>query len=459
MQGEPATDLLQSDFAALAATVRAPTGSADELARNLGQVYDLVFAADLARYDVPTARRSAAGLMQAIFDLRMELRAGIRDWQARGLMSEAAQKALRDAFRVSRYAVDMLGEIATGYEQLAAGAETYKAFAGGPLNTQFGPAVAPGAPLDFRAGDVLLQRGQLHNSAAIARIGDVDSQFSHIAMIFIGDDGRQWVVESLIEDGAVINTLDYAIGHGLGRCVLYRHKNEALAARAAKLIHDRVVRSRSGGGTRILYDFTMELDPNEELFCSKLVSQAFLEASDGTVKLPAFPTRLDMQNRDFFERIGVTAKTTFAPADIDLEPGFDLIAEWQDYRVTSNLRLQDMVMTKLLEWMEEGAKFKEDGAIHLIAYLGRASSYLSDKAKNLIQEVVPKVPSNMSRRTIATIAMLHKTAEIPYRRLQTLERESIANTGHGLHPRDVLAELERMREASKGRIGYLAGLR
>ena len=33
------------------------------------------------------------------------------------------------------------------------------------------------------------------------------------------------MVEALIEEGAVINPLDQALEHGLGRCVLLRHKD------------------------------------------------------------------------------------------------------------------------------------------------------------------------------------------------------------------------------------------
>ena len=65
-----------------------------------------------------------------------------------------------------------------------------------------------------------------------------------------------------------------------------------------------------------------------------------------------------MKNRDFLDRIGVTAKETFAPADIELEPDFDFVAEWQDYRVTSRLRLQDLLMDELFRWMDDyGYKF------------------------------------------------------------------------------------------------------
>jgi hypothetical protein len=165
-----------------------------------------------------------------------------------------------------------------------------------------------------------------------------------------------------------------------------------------------------------------------------------------------------MKNRDFVERIGVTAKETFAPADIELEPAFDLVAEWQDYRATSSLRRQDMIMTKFFDWMENhGWRFKSDFLIELISVFGRLSSHLSSRAKELISSVVPKVPSNMSRSCIALIAMLHKTAEGLVPGLKALEEDHIRMTRRPLHPRELLAHLERTREISNGRIGYLVG--
>ncbi len=202
----------------------------------------------------------------------------------------------------------------------------------------------------------------------------------------------------------------------------------------------------------------MELKGEKELFCSKLVRLAFDRASGGTVVLPTFTTRFDMVNRDFMDRIGVTARETFAPGDIELEPDFDVVAEWQDYRVTSRLRLQDLLMDKLFWWMDEyGYKFHEDLAIRLVGFLGRGSSGLSDGTKQLIAEVFPKVPPNMSRSAIQAVAMLHKTAEPLLERLQAFERQSIEQHGRPMHAREVFDHLEAMRQEGKGRIGYLVG--
>jgi hypothetical protein len=165
-----------------------------------------------------------------------------------------------------------------------------------------------------------------------------------------------------------------------------------------------------------------------------------------------------MKNRDFVDRIGVTARETFAPADIELEPGFDLVAEWQDYRVSSRLRLQDLLMDRLFLWMElYDYRFKEDLPIKLIGYLGQLSGKLSTHAKDLIADVVPKVPPNMTRATIQAVAMLHRTAEPLLAELQQLERRSIDRSGRPLHAREVYDFLEAKRQASNGEIGYLVG--
>ena len=322
--------------------------------------------------------------MHTIFRMRMELRDRIAEWQSRGLLTPEAEGALRNVFRVARYGSDMLGELAIGYSRFGRTGKGRRAFSGTDYNTFVNPAYYTGQNVPFQSGDIFLMRGTAYNSAAIARIGAYDTQFSHVGIIHIDDKGEHSVVEALIEDGASITPLEHNLDCGLGRAVLYRCKDADLAARAADLIYQHVKKSRGTLGKRILYDFSMEPDGYKTLFCSKLVRQAFDMASNGAVMLPAFKTQLDMRNHDFFDRIGVTATETFAPADFDMDPRFDLVAEWQDYHLTSTLRLQDMLMTKLLEWMDaRGYVFEEDNVIRLVGLLGRASSFLSDDAKNV----------------------------------------------------------------------------
>ncbi len=432
-----------------------PVATPAELTQLLTGVYQAILGADLEAYDPAATKPQVPQLRQSLFALRGLLRSRIANWHAGGLMTHDNQMALRDCLRAARFASDMLGELAIDFAQLPDGAEPLKAFTGA-INTAMTPAFDTDAAATFQAGDVLLLRGMHHNSAAIARIGDVDSQFSHIGIIHIGKDGRQWMVESLIEEGAVINPLGHALAHGNGRAMLFRHPNRELAARASQIAYDHVRRTYGTWKRRILYDFTMRLDDRRPLFCSKLVRLAYDRASKGRLLLPTFRTRFNMKNCDFIDRIGVKAAETYAPGDTEIEPHFDLVAEWQDFRVTSRLRAQDLIMVKLFEWMEvHGYTFRPDWLIRVIAMLGRLSAHFSEDIKTMLSQTVPKVPVNMARRTIAAIAMLHKTAEPLLMEIRTLEADQIARTGRPLHPRQVYEVLERIRQRSDGRIGYL----
>ena len=367
--GAKASGILD-DLAPLLALVDAPATTPAELTANLRIIYEAILAFDLSRYGQRELAQSAPQIMKAAFDARMRLRNNLTDWANCGVLDRTSSTALRDVFRIARYGIDMLGESAVRNVKLRPRDSLLRAFSGRNHNTLVNPAFDTGKNFPFRSGDVILVRGTRHNSAAIARIGDVDTQFSHICIVHIDGEGVHTVVESLIEDGAVINPLSYALEHGVGRAVLYRYKDADLAADAARAIYDRVDASRTGKRPHIPYDFSMRLKGARRLFCSKLVRLAFEEASGGKVLLPAFTTRLDMTNRDFFRRIGVRTTETFAPGDIDVDPRFDLVAEWRDYRITSKLRANDLIMDKMFEWMEaHGYRFNETFLIRLISYI------------------------------------------------------------------------------------------
>ena len=444
---------LADDVDRIQALAAAPVTSERELNANLTAIYCALFETDLSRYDVAAVRTSAPATIQSLFELRLALRDQISAWDKRECMTHDVQRALRDVFRVTRYAGDMVGELNIGHAKLAAGGATRRGFTGSDLNVLVNPAFQTGTDFPFQSGDVILVRGQAHNSAAIARIGDVDSQFSHVGVVYVDGEGRPFMVEALIESGSVVTPLEHALDHGLGRAVLLRHRDAKLASKAAAFIHSHVAKRRM---RRIWYDFTMQLEGYRHLYCSKLVRLAYAKASDGALMLPAFRTRLDMKNRDFLDRVGVKTVETFAPGDLEIDPRFDIVAEWHDYRITSSLRNQDMIATKLFEFMEaNGYRFQEDATIRLIGWLGRLSAHLSEDAKDMMASVVPKVPPNMKRKTIAVVAMLHKTAQPLLEKLLEIEHSEITKTGHPPHPRDVLAYLDEVRRASGGRIGYL----
>lgn len=445
-----------ADFQRVAELVASEPQSPDELLTCLRAMYAAIFGVDMNAYDAAALTASNPAALELTNNLRLALRDRVKAWSKAGLMTVEVQGALRDVFRAARYATDMLGELLIAYDDMSPGETVYPAFTGPHHNTLAHPDFLGEDGIEFQSGDVLVVRGLLHNSAAIARIGDVDSQFSHVALVHIDERGRRRIVEALIEDGAKISNFNYTLKHALARAVLYRHPDRELAARAAQRIYDRVRQSQRNWDNHIFYDFTMELEGYDKLFCAKLIRQAYDEASHGLLRLPTFPTTFRLASRDFLDRIGVTATTSFAPGDMELESEFQAVAEWRDYRKTSLVRLQDLVMVKLFEWMEQhGYVFRETPGIWILSVLGRASSHLPNVVKSALSFAFPKVPLNMKRETIAAIAMLHNTAQPLLEELKELEKASVKATGRPLHPRDVYAHLDGVEQKAQGRIGYL----
>lgn len=432
--------------------------SEEELAQGLEAVYRELFEVDFSGYDLGELKREAPELLEEMRAVKLALRARIPFWAERGLMGRRTQPALRGVFRIIRYGRDIIGEIRHGHPRLGRREKTEMGFAGPEGFLEVSPQFAA-EPFALKPGDVVLQRGMVHNSAAIARIGDVDSQFSHVAIVARNARGELVMVEAVIEDGAIVSPIEAALRHGLGRAVLFRHRDGELAERAAELIHEHVLARDGRRRPRVLYDFSMALGDYRLMFCAELVRLAYAMASTAEVVLPSYPTRLDMQNRDFIQRIGVSAIETFAPGDLELEPAFDIVAEWRDYRVTSELRLKDMIMTKLFEWMEkEGLKFRPTLWIRTIARLGRISSHLPHWLQEITRRWIGKVPPNMTAEAIAAVAMLHKTAERFYKHLRQREDAAIQRAGRPLHPREVLDDIEQQKavlEAAGRPLGYL----
>ena len=84
--------------------------------------------------------------------MRLRLRDQVADWHARGFLTLAGQRALRNALRIARYATDMLGEINIRYAQLGPGEKTLRGFSGRNMNTlrqsclRNRPAISTSAP-------------------------------------------------------------------------------------------------------------------------------------------------------------------------------------------------------------------------------------------------------------------------------------------------------------------------
>ena len=171
---------------------------------------------------------------------------------------------IRKIYNFGRYAEDMIGEMIGDFNNPGKHLAALPVFSEGFPFTLKNPRISH---FQWQSGDIVLMRGQRHNSAAIARIGDTDVQFSHLAIVYKDKlKGKPYLVESLIEKGLVVNDLEKTLAKGSARFVVYRFsENINVAANAAEILYRKAYEAKQSGKI-IEYDFSMSMDCSSGIY-------------------------------------------------------------------------------------------------------------------------------------------------------------------------------------------------
>ncbi len=286
-------------------------------------------------------------IVEPLFLTRIATRDRIKDLSLINLDAKSCLRDIRTFFRISRFIEEYVSE------QNSSDAIP-KVFEGQSPSLMINPDFESS---NLRSGDILLSRGNAVVSASIARIGDDDGQFSHIALVYVDPNTQQvYTIEAHIEIGVVVTPIEKYLTDGKVRAVIYRHPNAQLAHLAAQEMYAKVLKASQSSSGNIPYDFGMNLGNDKEIFCSEVASLGYKLAAENLglspLTIPMFKTQITMKNRDFLNDIGVTAVETFAPTDIDIDPRFALVAEWRDLSKTQDARFLDAILTSIYDWME-----------------------------------------------------------------------------------------------------------
>lgn len=390
----------------------------------LGAIYENLLRASPAHFDLDEVRARAPEVVRSIFEAKLELRRQLARLEAAGPVPPACVAAMRHTMRAALF----MGEYVA--EHFIAAPARERVFSGEApallLNPAFGPRLA------LESGDVLLSRGDAFVSGAIARLGDVDGNFSHVALVYVEpQSGETYTVEAHIEIGSVVAPLEKYLTDGKSRAVVFRHADRALAAEAARLMYERVKRA-SEGGRNVPYDFGMVMDgtnADAELFCSEVASLGYALASGGRLQLPRYRTVLRMKNDAFLKSIGIAAQASFAPSDLEIETRFELVAEWRNLGKTRRSRKTDAVITHIYEQMDEqgfvlrnpaGDAVKRDFA-YTVRHLPLFGALLQER-----------FPRNMPRATLGAMLALNRTAEVMLGRLEQANTAQLERTGYAM---------------------------
>lgn len=426
--------------------------------KELTDIYDYIGSLKVENFDKENVKAHFSSILKTLFDFRMEVRKVYQDEYFKGHVSKSCAFAHRKLFRGMRVLEDFVGMVGAGTYRKPAAAdllgkkeaeEFYRVFEGNKENFLWNTDYENQNSTKYipQSGDVLLSRGSATVSAAIARITDEDSNFSHIGLVYVDPVTKKVeTIEAHIEYGTLVADISEYRDMKARALVFRFHDPSKTKEENAKIAHEAASKARAEvekykkkfGFSKypsICYDFSMKVDnpiniePSNDaksrkcLFCSEVVSLGFSLAGNVKYRVPTFLSPLNPKNRKFIEDIGVTVKETFAPADIELDPYFDLVLEWRDYIRIHKTHRMDAILTSVYSWMDEyGYEFIPPANVKEKTELGYALRRIPVFDK--LTGVKDKFPLNLSKNGIAAMQMIDMAASNLYNYLEDLEKRN-----------------------------------
>jgi hypothetical protein len=388
--------------------------------------------------------------IETSFLSRLKLRDSIKSLQIKNPTDKACFESVANVFKALRYVEDYMIEMRM--ERTEGAPNEYVDMKGQfpylLVNPKFESTVK--SYEDLISGDVILSRGNAFSSAAIARIGENDFQFSHLSFVYQNPNelNRLYTTEAHIEIGSVVAPIEDHIASKNARSVVFRHKDSKLSADASEYIFNKV-KEKSETGKNIEYDFSMNYKDNSKLFCSEVISTAFNAVNPKQGFLPKFKSHFTPGMIPFLNNIGVPVTKenvseldVFSPGDIQFDPSFDLVLEWRNPRKMEESRFKDFILTKLFDKMEkEGYQFDPS----LKMDVQTKTFWLLRRTPIIKKFLEKKFSLNMSPTQMEMFMTLDKVGDILYKEL---EKKSI-ESDHPLTPKEVYIVLDKFIATDK----------
>tara|TARA_B110001454_G_C12723234_1_gene436038 strand:- start:17604 stop:19220 length:1617 start_codon:yes stop_codon:yes gene_type:complete len=411
----------------------------------IDRMYKFLYNINSSVYSIDDTKSQGLPIIQKSFELRRWLRKVVTVWNREEALKNLKNgpevvASVRNLMRAGRYLEDVIAESMLMKQTTSSGSSAkhgadfiavsnllnsspQSADLKSRLSLLTTRGFQGGRAFDFnsfQSGDILLFRGASSISAAIARITDSVTQFSHVAIVYVDPTTKQkFILESLIDKGVIIRPLVHALDHSLPRISIYRFDDAKIAHVAAEETYKYIKRLSKNGKVKIKYDFSMNLTDHSRIFCSELVAMAFDLAAkklalgkDRLAPVPYFSNSfLSKENRNFLQRITISDDTTiaFAPGDIDVDPRFDLLAEYRDFSKTEQVRVHDLIFDKVFEWTEKDKrKLKESFWMNPIAYVAyQVSSF--EPLKAVLSKAGLPIDPDIKPSLVRTILILEFT--------------------------------------------------
>lgn len=410
----------------------------------LKAISHLIDSYDADDYKSELKKRSTDQLLGELWKFKIGVHEKLRSFHRTHHLKKDCSVSARAALRAVRFAEDTLHDQI--YRKRAEG-EVFpdSAFAEGNLQVKRNPRFEKfNLKEDLRSGDIILSRGNAFTSAAIASLGEFDTQFSHISLVYKDEKGELWTVEAHIEVGSFVRPLQDHMDDKNFRTMIYRFEDERIAQEAAKYIFEKVKKASETTGN-ILYDFGFDQDNSDKLFCSEVVSHAYDKSSNGSVKIPLHRSRLMTRKPEFVKNLEITVEESFIPADIEVDPRFSVIAEWRDSAKIQNILEKDAILHSMFRWNDE-LDYQMVQASSRKSFIYRNVAWPLRRVPFLKKYFKDKLPINMSRKLIGYFGVLESIGELLQKELALAHEVSLKETGFLLSPEEQDEFLDQYRE-------------
>ncbi|MBC8183527.1 hypothetical protein H8E88_20735 [candidate division KSB1 bacterium] len=257
------------------------------------------------------------------------------------------------------------------------------------------PSKTPGASIlgvIIHSGDILVSRGGAPTSALIARGNDYPGNFSHVALVHVDEKTHlASIIEAHIECGVAVATLhDYLRDKKLRVMVLRLRESLPQLIRDPMLPHKAATTALNDAKTKhIPYDFEMDFQNNDKLFCSEVASAPYqnlgvkLWMGISSISSPGIVRWLSCFGVKHFE--------TQEPSDLEYDPQLRVVAEWRDPETLFKDHIDNAVIDVMLENANEGKDLDYDWYMLPVSRIAKAYSSLIN-----VFGLVGPVPEGMS---------------------------------------------------------------
>jgi len=256
------------------------------------------------------------------------------------------------------------------------------------------PSSTPAATIlgvRVHSGDILVSRGGAATSALIARGNDYPGNFSHVALVHVDSAGHVSIIESHIEKGVAVASIDGYLRDTKLRVIVLRLRADLPELALDPMIPCKVASyALHAAETRhIPYDFSMDFNDSTSFFCSEVVSNSYrkfgvrLWMGISSISTPGVSSWLASFGVEHFE--------TQEPSDLEYDPQLRVVSEWRDPGVLFKDHVDNAVIDAMLEGAERGEKLGYDWYMLPTARIAKAYSAVL----NLVGMVGP-VPEGMS---------------------------------------------------------------